>query len=393
MTKNIDSGRADDAHGQRPRRPELEIAPGETQMWRFANIGADIWYRVYFGGRPFHVIAEDANPVGEVWQAKRLLLPPGKRYDVLVQGPKPGDLRARDARVLDREGGRQLPEADPGDASPRPAIRSSPRRCRGAWDRCPTCPRARSTAGATSSSRRATNGNQFFINGKQFSHHRIDVHTELGQTEDWVIRNVSDELHPFHIHVNDFEVISINGRPYDARSLQDTVPLPVHGEVVIRQRFARFTGKFVYHCHILAHEDHGMMGVIKVSGLEARAPPTGTPFTATTWRTEHGIPCETRFVPRAPPLPRARGLDPRECWRSPRPPRRPPTPSTTPARRRAGPSPPGSPRRPSTSTGRRVTEMLAQRLRPGTRRPGHGDDRGHRRHLDPGERRRSGVSP
>ena len=46
---------------------ELEIAPGETQMWRLANIGADIWYRVYFDGRPFHVIAEDANPVGEVY--------------------------------------------------------------------------------------------------------------------------------------------------------------------------------------------------------------------------------------------------------------------------------------------------------------------------------------
>ena len=86
-----------------------------------------------------------------------------------------------------------------------------------------------------------------------------------------MIRNVSDELHPFHIHVNDFEVISINGRPYDARSLQDTVPLPVHGKVVIRQRFARFTGKFVYHCHILAHEDHGMMGVIKVSGSKPGA--------------------------------------------------------------------------------------------------------------------------
>ena len=86
-----------------------------------------------------------------------------------------------------------------------------------------------------------------------------------------MIRNVSDEQHPFHIHVNDFEVISINGRPYDARSLQDTVPLPVHGKVVIRQRFAQFTGKFVYHCHILAHEDHGMMGVIKVSGSKPGA--------------------------------------------------------------------------------------------------------------------------
>ena len=87
-----------------------------------------------------------------------------------------------------------------------------------------------------------------------------------------MIRNVSGEQHPFHIHINDFEVISIDGRPYDARSLQDTVPLPVHGEVVIRQRFTQFPGEFVYHCHILAHEDNGMMGLIEVSRPGAGGP-------------------------------------------------------------------------------------------------------------------------
>ncbi|MDQ6837968.1 MAG: multicopper oxidase family protein [Actinomycetota bacterium] len=70
--------------------PNVEIAPGETQMWRFANIGADIWYHVALAGQAFHVIGEDANPVGEVWQTQELLLPPGKRYDVLVRGPKAG---------------------------------------------------------------------------------------------------------------------------------------------------------------------------------------------------------------------------------------------------------------------------------------------------------------
>ncbi|MDQ6837967.1 MAG: multicopper oxidase domain-containing protein [Actinomycetota bacterium] len=108
-------------------------------------------------------------------------------------------------------------------------------------------------------------GNQFFINGEQYNPDRIDIHATLGDTEEWLIKNVSGEEHPFHIHINDFQVISVNGRPYDARSLQDTQVLPVHGEVVIRQRFTGFTGTWVYHCHILAHEDAGMMGLIEVS--------------------------------------------------------------------------------------------------------------------------------
>ncbi len=155
LTKNIDSGAPTTRTVNGLVDPELEIAPGETQMWRFANIGADIWYRVYFGGRPFHVIAEDANPVGEVWRAKRLLLPPGKRYDVLVQGPKHGH---HELETLAYSTGKAATatRGGPWRASLRPAIRSSPRRCRGAWDPSPTCPQARSTAGAISSSRRAT---------------------------------------------------------------------------------------------------------------------------------------------------------------------------------------------------------------------------------------------
>ena len=86
-----------------------------------------------------------------------------------------------------------------------------------------------------------------------------------------MIRNASDELHPFHIHVNDFQVISINGRPYDARSLQDTRAATGARQGRDPPAIPRFTGKFVYHCHILAHEDHGMMGVIKVSGSKPGA--------------------------------------------------------------------------------------------------------------------------
>ncbi len=80
-----------------------------------------------------------------------------------------------------------------------------------------------------------------------------------------MIKNTAREAHPSHIHVNDFEVMAVNGKPYNARSEQDVVPLPPRGEVRIRMHFNRFVGTTVFHCHILAHEDNGMMGMIDIS--------------------------------------------------------------------------------------------------------------------------------
>jgi suppressor of ftsI len=111
-----------------------------------------------------------------------------------------------------------------------------------------------------------TRTNEFFIDGKQFNYKRVDQRVELGAVEEWTIRNVTRQLHPFHIHVNDYQVMSVNGRPYDATSITDTFPLPVGGEIVIRMRFVDFTGEYVYHWHILAHEDRGMMGTLVVEG-------------------------------------------------------------------------------------------------------------------------------
>jgi FtsP/CotA-like multicopper oxidase with cupredoxin domain len=107
--------------------------------------------------------------------------------------------------------------------------------------------------------------NQFYINGKQFEGTRVTFVAKLGTTEEWVIKNTAREAHPFHIHVNDFEVMAVNGKPYNVRSEQDVVPLPPRGEVRIRIHFNRFVGTTVFHCHILAHEDNGMMGIIDIS--------------------------------------------------------------------------------------------------------------------------------
>lgn len=216
--------------------PQLAIRSGGTQLWRFANIGADIFYRLHLQEHRFHVIAEDGNLVNKVWAADELVLPPGKRFEVLVQGGRVGTYELRTLFYNQgKQGDQYLPRnlatlTVQGPAQPAAAL---PTRLVPFVD-LRTVPIAKRRE-LVFSENDATN--QFFINGKQFNMDRVDQRVELGTTEEWVIRNVSGEQHPFHIHVNDFQVISVNGKPYDAHSLQDTVILPAHGKVVIRMSF------------------------------------------------------------------------------------------------------------------------------------------------------------
>ena len=260
-TENIDSNAPTLRVVNSASMPVQEIAPGEVQLWRLANIGADIWYDVELEGQPLIVIGEDGNPVWEVWNADHLVMPPGKRFDVLVTGPPPGDhvFRTREYN----QGGDNYPAADlmtvlslGAELTP-PAMPTS----LVARDELPDNDVVEHRTMVFSEDETT---NVFYINDKTFDPNRVDVQPTLGTTEEWTLKNTSSEQHPFHIHVNDFQVISVGGEPYDAHGLQDTVPLLPGKDVVIRTRFTDFTGKFVFHCHILAHEDNGMMAVVEV---------------------------------------------------------------------------------------------------------------------------------
>ena len=117
----------------------------------------------------------------------------------------------------------------------------------------------------------------FFINHTTFDHNRVDVRVPLGAIEEWTIRNASDELHIFHIHQVAFQVVSINGKPQPFDGLVDTVKVPIHGEVKVRIAFTdpAIVGRFMFHCHILEHEDKGMMSQIEVYDPQAWAQPSG----------------------------------------------------------------------------------------------------------------------
>jgi FtsP/CotA-like multicopper oxidase with cupredoxin domain len=75
--------------------------------------------------------------------------------------------------------------------------------------------------------------------------------------------NETNDPHPFHIHVNPFQMVF--GGNVDPGVWLDTVELPPNKRVRFRTRFLDYTGQFVFHCHTLQHEDMGMMQAIKVT--------------------------------------------------------------------------------------------------------------------------------
>jgi FtsP/CotA-like multicopper oxidase with cupredoxin domain len=105
---------------------------------------------------------------------------------------------------------------------------------------------------------------QGLINGKMMDMSRVDVTAPLSATEIWDIENVVGMDHPFHLHGFQFQVLDRNGVPEKTRRWKDTVNVPKHETVRFVVRYNDFPGMWMYHCHILDHEDHGMMGVLEV---------------------------------------------------------------------------------------------------------------------------------
>jgi blue copper oxidase len=103
------------------------------------------------------------------------------------------------------------------------------------------------------------------INGKEFDMNRIDEVVPRQETELWVIRNTDRARHtpghPFHVHGTQFQIVSRDGAPPppEERGLKDTIFVANGEEVVIKIQF-HHDGLFMYHCHMLEHEEHGMMG-------------------------------------------------------------------------------------------------------------------------------------
>jgi FtsP/CotA-like multicopper oxidase with cupredoxin domain len=108
-----------------------------------------------------------------------------------------------------------------------------------------------------------------------------NIVAEQGTVEDWIVENRSNELHAFHIHQLHFLLLDYLGRPVNEPFLRDTVNVPyyngralVYPSVKLRMDFRdpNTIGTFLYHCHLLEHEDGGMMGLIRVDPANVTTP-------------------------------------------------------------------------------------------------------------------------
>lgn len=105
----------------------------------------------------------------------------------------------------------------------------------------------------------------FKINNSPFNHDVVNITVRAGTAEEWTIINRSSGTHPFHIHVNEFQVTEIDGVKQDPPVWRDVLLLLPKVTYKIRHRFeAAFDGKTVLHCHYLPHEDLGMMNLIEI---------------------------------------------------------------------------------------------------------------------------------
>ncbi len=244
-------------------QPRVTIAPGQTQLWHVGNVGADIFYRLALPGHTFEVVAQDGHPVIHARRMSTLLLPPGKRWDVLVRGGRRGTTPLQ--TVFYHEGDDNYPVTTLAMLVTRGrAVRPSapPSVISWAWVDLRRARVARKRVVVFSEN---AAGTVFFIDGQAYDPAKINFRAKLGTVEQWTIVNHTEETHPFHMHTYPMQLISVNGVPAAFDGYQDEIVLPAHGYVVMRVRFFGFTGETVFHCHILAHEDAGMMANILVA--------------------------------------------------------------------------------------------------------------------------------
>ena len=106
------------------------------------------------------------------------------------------------------------------------------------------------------------------VNGRPFDHDRVDAMPALDSTETWLLTNTTRQSHFIHIHDVDWVVLQRNGEapPAHEAALKETFRVDPGEVVLVGSRFTDHTGPYMMHCHMLEHEDHGMMTTFEVVG-------------------------------------------------------------------------------------------------------------------------------
>jgi FtsP/CotA-like multicopper oxidase with cupredoxin domain len=276
--------------------PIIQMKPGERQFWRVANATLQDFMplQVWSNGLPqkLQLIALDGYPLAEPRFEDTILLPPAGRAEFIVQAPAAGvsaqfvTLNYSTGPTGNADIGQVLAniELSKGDSARKqdakstesaPTISADRLKFAGLRDLPPTTQRNL----YFSEEFGGTNGPiQFYITvdgqkQKVFEpNEKPVITTKVGAVEDWTIENRALETHAFHIHQIHFMMLEVDGKPVANQDLRDTIEIPYwsgkgpYHSVKVRMDFRDPTiaGVFVFHCHILLHEDLGMMHKILV---------------------------------------------------------------------------------------------------------------------------------
>ena len=261
-------------------RPRIEIAPKERQFWRIVNASPDRYLDLQLDGQTFEIVALDGMPLayrgpdGPTRTTDHLLLSPAGRLEAIVTGPPSGTLRALRTLCVDTG-----PDGDPNPgmvladlaqpSSDRIGSKSPPKQVHAVDKRPPLYKPLdleqwkKTTPDFTVTFTEDKNG--FYINGRKFAPDASPMTSaRVGTYQHWRIVNETAELHPFHIHQVHFLAYAENGVPLSHPAWLDTVNVPYRGTVDVILDFTDpvIKGMSVFHCHLLNHEDKGMMAKI-----------------------------------------------------------------------------------------------------------------------------------
>jgi FtsP/CotA-like multicopper oxidase with cupredoxin domain len=272
----------------RRRSPIIQMKPGVKEFWRVANAASQAFLalELVYDGVPQNVtlIALDGIPVRRGVQLSKIELPPAGRAEFIVAGPAAGQAASfRQAgfdtgRIGPLNPSRELarivvtpdaavpPAAPPGTAPP--------------YKRPPDGRVSARRSFYFAEAANGTNGPTRFFLAAEGTIPTVfnpsgppTVTTKVGALEDWVIANHAGEVHAFHIHQIHFLFLELNGRKLPNPEWRDTVVLPAwdgagpYPAVKLRLDFRdpSIVGIFPFHCHILDHEDAGMMATVQVN--------------------------------------------------------------------------------------------------------------------------------
>jgi FtsP/CotA-like multicopper oxidase with cupredoxin domain len=283
---------------------QILVRPSERQFWRVLNASAitylDLQILADNAAQPLGVVALDGIPINEdgragnrlIWQS-HILLPPAGRAEFIFKGLPVGVHASFVTRTVDtgpageNDPTRPLASIVVSDAAPEPGSRlnSSPEPLppsTSVWlgDVTPVRTRKLYFSEVPQDPKNPNSPTVFMLTVEGQTPKPYDPHSQQpnivvqqGDVEDWIIENRTHELHAFHIHQIHFMLIDWNGVPIDEPFLRDTVNVaywdgksPQYPSVRLRMDFRdpNIVGTFVYHCHLLEHEDGGMMGTILV---------------------------------------------------------------------------------------------------------------------------------